>query len=562
MLYYIAGIMLLLGILVFIHEFGHFYVAKLCGMKVKTFSIGMGPKLFKFTRGETEYALSLIPFGGYVNIMGQDPQEDVSETEKHRSFSKMPLLKRFAVVIAGPTANFILTFLVFWFLFTKGFPSPSATIHFVQPNSPAAQAGIIAGDKILSIQNEQAQQEIRELSDLQRFLRTSKESLFKLKVEREGKTQELSLLGQMGKMSDSLSGIDRESVTLPGAEFQSHPPIFAVQKKSPLSKKYSKNFFIVEALKSGDQKIEIDSIYQLENAWKQYKDQRQSLSLIVHFLDAQNEKEAEAETLEIGVPSSDTLSSYGFVPAHLMITQILEGSAADKLGLKKGDILKELNQLPLWTFSQFRNRLQEVSSSHQSLNLKWVRDGELKEGSFTPQYVENENPITQVKEKKFQLGAMFVGFSEASFEKVKAKNLMDGIRLSATKTWNMSASILESFVFLATGKVSVKAMGGPVMIGKIAGDSLRLGFDSFMKMLAFISLNLCILNLMPLPVLDGGHIVLFAIEGIIRRPIPSKIIEGWATVGAFMLIGLALFVTFNDLSKLNFLSHILKLFGK
>ena len=481
-MYYFTGIILLLGILVFIHEFGHFYVAKLCGMKVKTFSIGMGPKLFKFTRGETEYALSLIPFGGYVNIMGQDPQEDVPENEKHRSFSKMPLLKRFAVVIAGPTANFILTFLVFWLLFTKGFPSPSATIHFIQPNSPAAQAGIIAGDKVLSIQSEQAQQEIRELSDLQRFLRTSKESLFKLKIEREGKTQELSLQGQMGKMSDSLSGIDRESVTLPGAEFQSHPPIFAVQKKSPLSKKYSKNFFIVEALKVGEQKTEIDSIYQLENAWKQNKDQKQNLSLIVHFLDAQNEKEAEAETLEIGVPSSDTLSSYGFVPAHLMITQILEGSAADKLGLKKGDILKELNQQPLWTFSQFRNRL--------------------------------------------------------------------------------SASILESFVFLATGKVSVKAMGGPVMIGKIAGDSLRLGFDSFMKMLAFISLNLCIINLMPLPVLDGGHIVLFAIEGIIRRPIPSKIIEVWATVGAFMLIGLALFVTFNDLSKLNFLSYILKLFGK
>lgn len=561
-MYYFAGIILLLGILVFIHEFGHFYVAKLCGMKVKTFSIGMGPKLLKFTRGETEYALSLVPFGGYVNIMGQDPQEDVPENERHRSFSRMSLLKRFAVVIAGPAANFILTFFVFWFLFAKGFPSPSATIHFVQPNSPAAQAGILAGDKVLSIQNAQTQQNVRELSDLQRFLRNSKEGSFQIKIERDGKAQELSVLGQTGKMSDSLTGIDRDSVTLTGVEFQSYPPVFSVEKKSELSKKYSKNLFIVESYKIGNEKTDIDSIYQLEKAWKQSADQKQPLALVVHFLDTQNEKQTGPETIEMTASPNSTLSSYGFVPAHLMITQIMDGSAASKLGLQKGDILKELNKQPVWTFFQFKNRLQEVAASHESLHLKWFRDGQLKEGSFTPQYVENENPITQVKEKKFQLGTMFVGVGDTSFEKVKAKGLADGIQLAATKTWNMSASILESFVFLATGKVSMKAMGGPVMIGKIAGESLKLGFDSFMKMLAFISLNLCILNLMPLPVLDGGHIVLFAIEGIIRRPIPYKIIEGWATVGAFMLIGLALFVTFNDLSKLNVFSSTLKIFGK
>jgi regulator of sigma E protease len=561
-MYYFAGIILLLGILVFIHEFGHFYVAKLCGMKVKTFSIGMGPKLFKFTRGETEYALSLVPFGGYVNIMGQDPQENVPEDEKHRSFSRMSLLKRFSVVIAGPAANFILTFFVFWLLFAKGFPSPSATIHFVQPNSPAAQAGVLAGDKILSIQNAQTQQNVRELSDLQRFLRNTNEGSFQLKIERDGKVQELTLQGQLGKMSDSLSGIERESVTLTGAEFQSYPPVFSVKKNSELSKKYSKNLFIIESYKIGEENFDIDSIYQLEKAWNQSLHQKQKLSLKVHFLDTQNAKESIPETIDLEVPSQKDLNAYGFIPAHLMITQILDESAASKLGLQKGDILKELNKQPVWTFSQFKNRLQEVAASHQSLNLKWIRDGQIKEGSFTPQYVENENPITQLKEKKFQLGAMFIGVGEASFEKVKAVGFVDGIQLAAMKTWNMSASILESFVFLATGKVSMKAMGGPVMIGKIAGESLKLGFDSFMKMLAFISLNLCILNLMPLPVLDGGHIVLFAVEGIIRRPIPYKIIEGWATVGAFMLIGLALFVTFNDLSKLNVISNTLKIFGK
>lgn len=242
------------------------------------------------------------------------------------------------------------------------------------------------------------------------------------------------------------------------------------------------------------------------------------------------------------------------------MTQVLESSAAATLGLQKGDILQELNGTAMWTFAQFRSKLQEFASSGGSLNLKWLREGKPMEGVFVPQHVDHENPITQLKEKKFQLGAMFVGFSEASFEKVKAKGIADGIRLAWDKTIAMSGSIVESFSLLISGQVSMKAMGGPVMIGKIAGDSLKLGMDYFLKMLAFISLNLAIMNLIPLPVLDGGHILLFCIEGITRRPMPVKFIEIWATTGFFLLISLALFVTFNDIAKLNILSPLLSMF--
>lgn len=255
-MYYIVGILLLLGILIFIHEFGHFYIAKLCGMKVQTFSIGMGHKIFKFVRGETEYVLSWIPFGGYVKILGQDPREEIAPEEQHRSFSKMPIWKRFAVVIAGPLANFILAFFVFWALFAKGFPSPSAVVHFVHPGSPAQIAGIQAGDKVVHIKAGDSEAEVRELQDVQRFLRLASATSVTLDVERDGTRQQITAEAVAGKLIDPMTGLDRESLTIPGIEFQSYPPLYTAAKDSELSKLIADPFFVIESLEvSGVKKM-------------------------------------------------------------------------------------------------------------------------------------------------------------------------------------------------------------------------------------------------------------------------------------------------------------------
>jgi regulator of sigma E protease len=564
-MYYIVGIVLLLGILIFIHEFGHFYVAKLCGMKVITFSIGMGHKILKFTRGETEYVLSWIPFGGYVKILGQDPREEIPPEDQHRSFSKMPIWKRFAVVIAGPAANFILAFFVFWFLFAKGFPSPSATIHFVHPGSPAAVAGLIPGDKITHISVGDSEANIRELQDLQRFLRLHDGTSVELMVDRNGIAHDLHAEAKQGKLLDPMTGLERESLTIPGIEFQSYPAVYAIATNSALAKAFAtslpnekEEFFVVESYDYAGKKVDVESSFQLQNAIQQAFNDKQPIKISIRTISlAADSKVSEPQTLEF-TPTQSDFKAYGFTPAHLLVTQTMPDSAAEKLGLKAGDILLELNKVPMWTYTQFRSQLQEFAASGNGLHLKWLRHGQTMEGDFTPQHVDHENPVTQLKEKKFQLGAMFVAFGDTSFEKVKAKSFGDGISLAWSKTIVMSQSIIESFTLLASGKVSMKAMGGPVMIGKIAGDSLKLGMDYFLKMLAFISLNLCIMNLLPLPVLDGGHIVLFAVEGIARRPMPIKFIEAWSTTGFFLLVGLALFVTFNDVSKLTPLMHLFK----
>ncbi len=563
LMYYIVGIILLLGILIFIHEFGHFYIAKLCGMKVETFSIGMGHKIFKFKRGETEYALSWMPFGGYVKILGQDPREEVKPEEQHRSFSKMPLWKRFAVVIAGPLANFILAFFVFWILFAKGFPSPSAMIHFVHPTSPAASAGIVAGDKVVGITAGSSKAEIRELQDLQRFLRMHEATSVELRLVHDGVEKSVTVPARQGKLTDPMTGMDRESLTVPGIEFQSHPPIYTAQPDSALSKVVSAPFFVVEGIEKAGETIQTDSSFQIEKAFWAAANEKGTLKLKVRSISLVADSQiSEPKVVDLNLTSAKDFQDFGFIPAHLLVTQIVPESAAAKLGLQTGDLILELNQAPMWTFAQFRNQLQEFAATGGTLSLKWLRQGKVMQGEFTPQRVDQQNPVTQINEKKFQLGAMFVGFSESSFEKVKAKGLLDGMSLAWNKTLAMSGSIVESFKLLITGEVSVKAMGGPVMIGKIAGDSLRLGIDYFLKMLAFISLNLAIMNLIPLPVLDGGHILLFAIEGIVRRPIPIKIVETWAATGFFLLIGLALFVTFNDVAKLIVDTPFMNLFRK
>lgn len=565
-MYYLVGMLLLLGILVIIHEFGHFYVAKLCGMKVETFSIGMGKKLLSYKRGETEYAVSLIPFGGYVKILGQDPREEIAPEEQHRSFSLMPLWKRFAVVIAGPVANLILAFFVFWILFIKGFPSPSSTIQFVMPNSIAAQAGLHAGDKVIEVSTSSTTKSIRELQDFQQFMRVTNDPKIHLKVQREAQTLDFDVSTDDGKTVDALTGLERNSRVIPGVDFQNYAPIYtlnpAISKINLLKKELGGNYFFVESVEVDGQKTEMHSNYELENLLAQSKGK--TLTLHARLIDL---KKDVADFAEKNIPitpaaNASVIVSAGFIPAHLLVTQILAASAAEKMGLKAGDLILNLNKEPMWTFMQFRERLQNLATSGKKLELDWLRDGKTMHGQFAPSYVDQENPVTEKTEKKFQLGAMFIAFGDASFEKVQSHGFFDGLKLSANKTWNMSASIVESFEYLLSGKVSIKAMGGPVMIGKIAGDSLRLGWEYFLKILAFISLNLCIFNLIPLPVLDGGHILLFAIEAIVRRPIPAKIVEAWATAGFVLLMGLALFVTFNDLHKLNFAEPIIKLFTK
>jgi regulator of sigma E protease len=260
---------------------------------------------------------------------------------------------------------------------------------------------------------------------------------------------------------------------------------------------------------------------------------------------------AEPSPITVLLPKEIWLDPARLLTSDLLVNQVSADSPAQKLGLQWGDRILEIGGEPVESFAQFRSRVQSLAASGTPIALRWQRGSEVLEGSVEPKQVEQKDPLTEVKQQQFQVGIQFAAVAvPPTLVVLKAKNPWDMMVLSWTKTVDLSTAMLGSFYHLAVGDISPKTLGGPVLIGKIAGESLKQGWDSFLKMMAFISLNLFILNLLPIPVLDGGHLVLFAVEAIRKKPLSLKAIEVWSTAGFVVLMSLVAVVFFNDLSRL------------
>ena len=253
-----------------------------------------------------------------------------------------------------------------------------------------------------------------------------------------------------------------------------------------------------------------------------------------------------------------TPEAAGIAASELVVLEVKDGTPASALGLKQGDEILSLNNEPVKSFLWFRERLQELAHDNTEIAISWRRGNEAQHASVKPEKVSTTDPVTEASKDQFQIGAAFLALPAAPLTyTLKANGIVDAMVLGWDKTVNLSISMVASFYYLATGEISPKTLGGPLLIGKIAGESVKQGWEAFLKMMAFISLNLFILNLLPVPVLDGGHLVLFAIEAVRRKPLSLKIVEVWTTTGFFLLMGLVAVVFFNDLSRLG----LFKIFG-
>ncbi len=573
---YFVSVVILLGVLVAIHEFGHFIIAKACGVRVETFSIGMGKKILKFTRGETEYALSLIPLGGYVKLTGQDPREEVPPELEARSFRGKPLYQRAAVVLAGPLFNAALAVLVFTLLYSVGVPVPASVIGRVLPGSPAQEAGFKAGDHVVEIEDSSGKKHIvQEYSDLEKLVSTRVGERLTFKVERSLESQEETLNIQMtpvlGMDRDSTLGVNKERGILAGVERAAPGPILALRPDSWASQRQIPFGFWVTEVKysvSGAAKsLKVDSFFDLEKAWTQATTDLNSLNsgeiiLVGHRSLPEEGKEPKAD--EIPEVLTYTLSwvtarekaplkleEAGFYSAENYLIEVKDGTPAAKMGLKKGDRIVSINSEPVLSFQSFRDRVQKLAHAGQPIKFQWTRGKESLSGEISPEKVMTTDPLTEAKKEQFQIGAAFLALSaDTPKDILKATSFGNALSLGVVKSYQLTATMVKSFYYLATGEISPKTLGGPILIGKIAGESFRQGWVSFLRTMAFISLNLFILNLFPIPVLDGGHLVLFIVEAIRRKPLSIKIIEAWTTAGFFLLMGLVAVVFFNDLSRL------------
>ena len=439
---------LALGILVTIHEFGHFWVARRCGVKVERFSIGFGSPLLRWRDSQdTEFVLALLPLGGYVKML-DEREGNVSESDRARAFNTKTVWQRMAIVAAGPMANFLFAVVAFWLVFLSGERQLAPIIGEVKIGSLAEQAGFGSGMEIVALEGVP----IASWGALSRRL--------------------FDYVGTSGDIPFTV--IDNES---------------SVQRALPVN--------------------------------------------VVSWL---RESEEPMPLRDLGIRPPYELES-------LTLAAVFDDGSGHEAGLRADDQLMTINGDAIEDVSRF---IETVASSGGSVVRLEIQRGQVRMNfEATPESVERDGKIVgQLGVQLAQTGKFPPGVMR-DFD----YNVITAIPRSINETWTSSIFVFKSIVKLVTGELSPKNVSGIITIAKVAGDAGRSGIDNFIRFVAILSIMLGVMNLLPIPVLDGGHLLYYMIEIVKGSPVSDRFQKMGYQAGFTMLIGLMLFATYNDVMR-------------
>ncbi|MBJ2268781.1 sigma E protease regulator RseP [Pseudomonas sp. MF6772] len=447
-LYMIIGTLVALGVLVTFHEFGHFWVARRCGVKVLRFSVGFGMPLLRWhDRKGTEFVIAAIPLGGYVKML-DEREGEVPADQLDQSFNRKTVRQRIAIVAAGPIANFLLAMVFFWVLAMLGSQQVRPVIGAVEAGSIAAKAGLSAGQEIVAIDGEPTTG--WGAVNLQLVRRLGESGTVQLVVREQGSTAETPrelVLDKWLKGADEPDPIKSLGIR---PWRPALPPVLAeLDPKGPAQ---------AAGLKTGDRLLALDG--QVLGDWQQVVD------LVRVRPDTKIVLKVERDGAQIDVP----------------VTLAVRGEA-------------------------------KAAGGYLGAGVKGV-----------------EWPPSMVREVSFgPLAAIGEG---------------------ARRTWTMSVLTLDSLKKMLFGELSVKNLSGPITIAKVAGASAQSGVADFLNFLAYLSISLGVLNLLPIPVLDGGHLLFYLVEWVRGRPLSDRV-QGWGIqIGISLVVGVMLLALVNDLGRL------------
>ena len=535
----LAAFVLLLGALVFVHELGHFLFAKAVGVKVLRFSIGFGPPLFSFTRGETEYRIAALPLGGYVKMAGEVPGEDATPEDEARSYLAQAPWKRMLIVAAGPAFNLIFPLLIF-FVVIVSYPQPSTQVLRVIPGMPAAEAGIRVGDVVTEVDG----RPVRSLEEMQWALVGKAGRRIPVVVQRDGRPVTLVV-------TPSAEGASRNRGLI-GIAPNRAPPMVAVRPGGPAERAG------VQAL---DRVLSVNGrpvmdLAALEREVTHATGPELTLQ-IVHRVPA-DVPGLEASVPEVGtvrVPRQDGagMAAFGLEPADvyslLYVGRVLPGSAAADAGITRGDRLEAIDGKQIRSREQLLRRLADLKD--RPFRLTWIHDGAPREAELRMRPAKAAGDGASGDGEAFELGIRFEMGTPGDKGSDARVRVGPGLAL-VTATHRLGEAIADTAAGLAklvTGQVSFKNVGGPIMIYGIAGKAAQAGLDYFLNLMALISVNLGLINLVPIPALDGFQLLSAAWEAVRRRPIPVRAREIANAVGIVALILLMVLVCVNDLTR-------------
>lgn len=560
----LPAVVVLLGVLVFFHEFGHFIVGRLCGIAVETFSIGFGPPIFGFKRNGTDYRLSWIPLGGYVKFAGAHPSEEIPAGIPGMAFRDASLAKRAITVLAGPAANFVLAVLVYTVLGMDGVQHPPAVIGEVIEGSPAEAAGIQFGDRITQI----GRKKVETWRHIEESISTSPGKHLSITVERGGSPQTFELTPMSVQTTDGAG----RNVTIgrAGVALGRLPAVVAVTQADGAGARAGlATGDKILAVKVGTEWVPTNSFPEVMVAVDRASASAALIELKVRasapphddlddpkvaakarptdaWVGAERLVSLDASALLVQkhpLAKRTIVDALGIADAQLTVADATEGA---KGALQTGDILRTWNGAALRDLYALHEQL--IANNEPLVKLTVLRNQKLTPVEISMKGIEVQKP--EGKATIYQLPVLFWGQPEDPPPIVeKYSNPLAALAYGVRETGVQTAELVRNVTSLVSGDIPLKALGGPMLIAKVAGDSAKRGWQTFLGAMALISVNLGILNLFPIPVLDGGQLVLMGIEGAKRAPLKEAAIENFQKVGFAMIMALVVLATYNDLSR-------------
>jgi regulator of sigma E protease len=547
----IGSIVLLLGGLIFVHELGHFVAAKLLGVKVVKFSIGFGPRLFGFRRGETEYVLSLLPLGGYVKMAGDEPGAEVAPEDRGRGFLEAPPWKRFVIAFAGPGANLAFPVIIYFALALaqNGSPVPGPTLGTIMPGSAADRAGLRPGDRIVSVTVPgKPPVPVRYFSDLRQMVGPRAGETIDFTVARGSEQVVVPVVPAAEKESNPVETVTRGVIGVSPA----WPPA-VVAPVLPGSAGPLAPFDLV--VRAGGAPVK--NMGDLDRALGASPCEPIDLEVLREVaVRAPGVAVSSYEPVKLGPVPTCTGGKSAFRAADptvsTFVAEVVPGSPADRAGLRRGDAIASVNGKPVRSFREL-NQLSGDFLSGTPVKLE-LRDGRTTE--LVPVDQEYVDEMTREPRRRVVLGFFpdQRGLVESRALVAQEVPLSIGVGEALGNAFGHLGEVVRltalGIARIVQGEISFKTVGGPIMLFQIAAQAAQEGWSSFLFKMALISVNLGLMNLLPIPVLDGGHIVATAVEAATRKPLSLRTREVANLVGILLLVFLMIFVFKNDIVRL------------
>ncbi len=566
----------MLGILILVHELGHFLVAKACGVRVLKFSIGFGPPIgfgrmrMRWERGGTEYVIGWIPLGGFVRMLGEPLPGDENfeaptpeDARPDESLESKPVWQKLSITFAGPAMNLLLPVVCLVGILWVGLPRPNAVVGMVEANSPAERAGVRVGDRIVSLDGDEVEWWEEVILPIRK---REPGGTVDLEIERDGLVRhiEVALATQtardrFGSVVDrgwiglghrrlaAVVGVPQESSSAAYAGLRSGDRIVSIGEieiEDWQSLVQAHSDAVGMALESGAESVDWKVRRPLESDGSVDRDAKAD-----EASSTGDETPTKFTEFVVSLPLISTLDGLGLLPATILVAYVTPDRPAALAGLEPNDLVLSVDGAPIGSFESFVSRVQ--TSGGRELEIAYSRNGRVDTVRLRAREETVAGPyeIEGMEDRVYQIGlAASLSSLPGSRSVQQLRNPIESIPRAVEMSWQMTMEYLEGLGKLFTGEVGTDKLSGPIGIARIARKSLDRSWLDYLSMMMLISINLGILNLLPIPILDGGQAVFYAIEGIKRSPLSMRSREIATSVGFGLLVLLMGRAFWNDLT--------------